>query len=188
MPPTATWTPRRLGAACLILALVAAATYFFGRGPLAEPATVDRLESPVPRPPQPVPQGPPADDYEEVPMISAPRVEKPAREGMLRLPDGTFVEPLNGVEGPPPLKWTKGPYAPIVGKRRGKEPGSWWWYVHADGTFSTTATIMRHALGRPDKVTIVAHPEKALSIYQPELDALDQQQQSGTKRPQGQRH
>ena len=112
---------------------------------------------------------PPRDTYEEQKHEPAKKTGTPHT---LALPDGTFVAPLNGVVSPAQFKWTKGPYAPIVGKRRGKEPGSWWWYVHADGTMSTTAMVMREDLGRTDAVTIVAHPEATAPIRS-DIDNVD---------------
>jgi hypothetical protein len=73
----------------------------------------------------------------------------------LRLPDGSEAAPLNGVLAPAAMVWGERPYAQIVGVERGN--GVDWW-VHADGTRSTTLEIWRHELGRTDPVTLVFHP------------------------------
>jgi hypothetical protein len=100
---------------------------------------------------------PPAAAYVEKPL-SVPIVKDPgAGAGMLRMPDGSFVPPLNGAVNPPAAQWTD-PFSPIVGTRRGNEAGAIEWYVHADGTMTTTIMLFRHELGRPDATTIVTHP------------------------------
>lgn len=82
----------------------------------------------------------------------------PAGDPRLWLPDGSSVPALNGAVDAPPLArgWDPTvPWAPIVGVRTvdGVQ-----WYVHADGTQSTTRMVMRPDLGRLDAVTSVAHP------------------------------
>ena len=72
------------------------------------------------------------------------------------LPDGTFVPALNGIENPPAPHWERGrPWSPIVGRAhsQGLE-----WYVHADGTWTTTFRAWRDELGRYDDTTAVYHP------------------------------
>jgi hypothetical protein len=81
--------------------------------------------------------------------------------GRLRLPDGSEVEPLNGVKAPPAMVWGETPYAPIVGREFGNGIE---WYVHADGTRSTTLDRWRDDLGRRDSVTLVAHPKAPVPV------------------------
>lgn len=86
--------------------------------------------------------------------------EQPPAE-LLRLPDGTAVAPLNGVQRAGPFVWGDGPYAPIVGTET--QNGIEWW-VHADGTKSTTLMIWRKELGRADATTVVARPAAPVPV------------------------
>ncbi len=77
----------------------------------------------------------------------------------VKLPDGTFAPALNGVRNAPAMAWPEDvPFAPIVGKE--KTHGGVEWYVHADGSKSTTTKIFRKDLGRDDPITQVATPRK----------------------------
>ena len=74
-----------------------------------------------------------------------------------RLPDGSFVAPLNGAIDPAPLAWPPNvPWSPIVGRELGAAGVEW--YVHADGSRSTTEMKWRADLGRLDAVTRLARP------------------------------
>jgi hypothetical protein len=76
-----------------------------------------------------------------------------------RLPDGTYVPALNGVVGAPPMVWPEDrPFSPITHKETGSNGIEW--YLHADGTASTTAMIFRKDLGREDATALVAHPKR----------------------------
>jgi hypothetical protein len=76
----------------------------------------------------------------------------------LALPDGTFIACLNGATGAPPLKdyWGSRPWSPIVGLERSDLGVDW--YVHADGTRTTTEMKWRPDLGRIDAMTRLAVP------------------------------
>jgi len=92
--------------------------------------------------------------------VGGPGVAAHRRE--LRLPDGSYVPALNGAEGAPPLQlfWEAGrPWSPIVGVARSDAGVDW--YVHADGSRSTTEMKWRSDLGRLDALTRVAHPGDA---------------------------
>ena len=81
----------------------------------------------------------------------------PARRDLLELPDGSFVPCLNGATNAAPLRkgWDpRLPYSPIV---RVERDAGIDWYVHADGTKSTTVMVYRSDLGRDDALTRVAH-------------------------------
>lgn len=84
--------------------------------------------------------------------------EAPAdRERYVALPDGTYVEALNGARGAPAMCWPEGrPWSPIIGTER--DVRGQLWYVHADGAKSTTLMTYRADLGRPDPITQVAIP------------------------------
>ena len=79
----------------------------------------------------------------------------------LELPDGTFVDALNGVVDAPSMKdyWGPFPWSPIVGVERSDAGLDW--YKHADGSYSTTQMVMRSDLGRMAAMTRVAHPGPA---------------------------
>lgn len=99
------------------------------------------------------------------PAVAAPRpVPEPAaaaaakdRSRQLELPDGTFVEALNGAVDPAPLVRYWGPVAwsPIVGIERSSAGVDW--YRHANGSYSTTQMVWRSDLGRNEAMTRVAH-------------------------------
>lgn len=103
----------------------------------------------------PLPQAQPAELRYEAPVATkTPAIED--RPRLLELPNGEFVPALNGARGAPAMEWELGrPYSPIVGRERTTELE---WYVHADGTKSTTQMSFRTDLGRFDAVTTVAHP------------------------------
>jgi hypothetical protein len=85
-----------------------------------------------------------------------------AHQCELLLPDGSSVPALNGAEGAPPLQrfWERDrPWSPIVGTERSDAGVDW--YVHADGSRSTTEMKWRSDLGRLDALTRVAHPGDA---------------------------
>ena len=66
-----------------------------------------------------------------------PVADVPDRNGKILLPDGTFVPALNGVETA--VQWGKRSFSPIVGRNltdTGVE-----WYVHEDGSQSTTVQV-----------------------------------------------
>lgn len=114
---------------------------------------------PIERAPAPPPE---ASAMAPAPATAAAAAPAPAPTGDRRcelgLPDGTFVPALNGAAGARPLAaaWGNWPWSPIVGTERtdaGVE-----WYVHADGSRSTTEMKWRSDLGRLDAMTRVAHP------------------------------
>lgn len=77
-------------------------------------------------------------------------------------PDGRSLAPLNGVRSAPDPKWRSGrPYSPVVTMevRNGLE-----WYVHVDGSRTTTLSTWRADLGRFDAVTHVQHPGSPVPI------------------------
>lgn len=75
----------------------------------------------------------------------------------VRMPDGTWLPALNGVTGVDPILWEPGrPYAPVVGVERLADGFDW--YVHADGTRTTTRSMWRPDLGREDPTALTQHP------------------------------
>jgi hypothetical protein len=120
----------------------------------------------MPLPPIAAPASAPAaavtapDPETAVPAPAGTGVSAHRRE--LLLPDGSYVPALNGAEGAPPLRlfWEAGrPWSAIVGVARSDAGVDW--YVHADGSRSTTEMKWRSDLGRLDALTRVAHPGDA---------------------------
>lgn len=92
-----------------------------------------------------------------------PAATAPAGKGdddaMWLLPDGSRIATLNGARSPRPLQeaWPPNvPWSPIVGFER--SPAGVDWYVHADGSKSTTEMKWREDLRRYDAVTRLARP------------------------------
>jgi hypothetical protein len=75
---------------------------------------------------------------------------------MLRMPDGSEAAPLNGVTEPGQVVWGNRPYAPIVRTVRHQGID---WYVHSDGTRTTTVRVQRSDTRQLTPVTLVAHPQ-----------------------------
>ncbi len=102
---------------------------------------------PVPTPPATV------DD-----TVGARREPPPASERArwLSMPDGTWLPALNGVLGAPAPNWNpERPYAAVIARRAmvGVE-----WYVHEDGSVTTTRTVFRRDVGQDVATTETHHP------------------------------
>lgn len=82
-----------------------------------------------------------------------------ACESQLELPDGTFVPMLNGATGALSLRkcWGARPWSPIERVERSDLGVDW--YVHADGTRTTTEMKWRDDLRRLDAMTRIAVPQ-----------------------------
>jgi hypothetical protein len=94
-------------------------------------------------------------------IVAAPAASRDPtgpRDGQLALPDDTFVPCLNGARGAPDLRlfWGDRPFSPIVSIERTDLGIDW--YVHADGSRTTTEMKWRADLGRFDAMTRVAVP------------------------------
>lgn len=111
---------------------------------------------PLVAPPPTVPPPPPA---AAAVLAAAPSAADHRRD--IELPDGNFVPALNGAVGARPiaLAWGDTPWSPIIGTERSDAGVDW--YVHADGSRSTTEMKFRSDLGRLDAMTRVAHPGPA---------------------------
>jgi hypothetical protein len=83
----------------------------------------------------------------------------------LLLPDGSRVAALNGARSPRAMSevWPTGvPWSPITGVER--SPAGIDWFVHADGSRSTTQMVWRADLGRMDAMTRLARPTPRASL------------------------
>lgn len=87
--------------------------------------------------------------------------------GSAVFPDGTWLPPLNGVtEAPPyPEDGTQRPFSPIVRIYRNPQSGQEW-YVHADGSYSTTWMAETTEPGRHYRTPMweVAHQVPTLPV------------------------
>jgi len=75
-----------------------------------------------------------------------------------RFPDGSTMPALNGVKTDVVIQWGSSPFTKIIGTEDG--PGGWKWYVHENGTRSTTAMVDQN--GVPTATSLVAEPTAAL--------------------------
>ena len=83
----------------------------------------------------------------------------PTGKGRLVLPGGTAVAALNGVVEEIELLWPENrPWSPIISTELN---GGLQWYVHADGSKSTTQMLFRSDLGRETAISLVQNPMKA---------------------------
>jgi len=156
-------------AAVTALVLVAAAggvtwRWLAEREPVPAPAPV------VPEPRDEVPAsgavpeqavGPPPAEPKQAPKAV------PSVAGSVRYPDGSKQPALNGVQTDLVIQWGVRPFTPIVGVEDG--PGGWKWYVHENGTRSTTAMVADKD-GVLQAHAVVAEPETALPLG-PGLDS-----------------
>lgn len=98
---------------------------------------------------------------EKADLPANPKPDQPTATKKLRFPNGTLVEPLNGVTDPALCVWGDAPWSPIVRKEHN---GNMDWYVHADGTYTTTMMQWRSDLKREDAVTLCLHPTKPIAV------------------------
>ncbi|MCB9882831.1 MAG: hypothetical protein H6832_07105 [Planctomycetes bacterium] len=100
--------------------------------------------------------------------------------GAAVFPDGTWLEPLNGVQVAPPFPgFAPGyPYAPVVEIVKGDKGISW--YIHADGSTSSTQLVETTQEGRTfvQAGWAVGNPTKVLPVdtapnkFGPRVDSL----------------
>lgn len=128
----------------------------------------------------------------EVPVLNAAwkapaEVQNPNREEMrrmIKLPSGAYVKALNGAVDARPLDWPADrPYSPIIRVERASDGKEWW--VHADGSKSTTEMVYRSDLGRHDAVTQVANPAPTMGMAPEDLQRAGRQTGQKTGSPPG---
>jgi hypothetical protein len=97
-------------------------------------------------------------------VVAVKSAPTPPAGSVLSLPDGTFLPALNGVRSVPTTSWWPGdrPWSPVVRKETYADGSEW--YVHADGSKSTTKMVWRSDLGREDGTVQVDNPVPVLPI------------------------
>ncbi|MEE9127646.1 MAG: hypothetical protein V3U11_10950, partial [Planctomycetota bacterium] len=81
----------------------------------------------------------------------------------LALPDGSRVPVLNGAYGAPAMDWpAQVPWSPIKGREI--DSMGYEWYVHEDGSKSTTRMTYHSQIGREEAMTSVYNPIKPLPL------------------------
>ncbi len=129
--------------------------YLWKRGPAPAPAPAATAPT---TPPVPVGPGTP---------VTAQPTAPAAAEKLLTLPDGSRVPLLNGVDQVPAYGWPHDrPWSPIVGKIR---EGDLDYYVHADGSRSTTMMVWVPQRQRREAVGVVQNPAPVQPIPDHEL-------------------
>jgi hypothetical protein len=139
--------------AVVVVSALAIAGIAFAIWPESEPREPTGSPAPAPAPAVPAPVPAAAG-------VTGPAPAPAPKSTMLKLPDGSEVAPLNGVLVPAAMVWGDRPWSPIVRIDHTTID----WYVHADGSLSTTLEVFRKDLGRKDPVTIVAKPTEVMPI------------------------
>lgn len=87
-------------------------------------------------------------------------------KGSAIFPDGTWLPPLNGVTVAPPFPGfaPNYPYAPVIEIKRGDK--GIFWYIHADGSHSTTQMALTEEGGRSfeQPAWVVGNPTETLPV------------------------
>ena len=107
------------------------------------------------------PAGPMTANFPSLAMVSHSVPEPGPGAAVITYPDGSRYPTLNGVTGPIKLNWSSDrAYSPIVGTMYDGELNQLYWYVHADGSYSTTA-MMQNRRGGPPVPTGIVQAELA---------------------------
>lgn len=116
-----------------------------------------------------------ASEAAEAPALLATEIPQPVPEPEeelpLLLPDGSRVANLNGVTEVVDFSWPSKPYAPIVMVMDG--PGGHQWYVHEDGTRSTT--MYTNVNGERKALGVSASPTAPVPLDPGLLDSMYEQ-------------
>ena len=113
--------------------------------------------APTPTTPVVAPDAPVPVEAEVKPATPPPKpVAAPA--GTVKFPDGSSMPALNGVQTEVVIAWGTKPFTRVVGTEDG--PNGWKWYVHENGTRSTT--VMLETNGVPGPTGLVAEPTTVL--------------------------
>ena len=105
----------------------------------------------APKPAAPAPQPATA--------TAPPAPPQPSEGDFILMPDGSKPKALNGVKNPPKALWGDPPWSPIV---RVDHNNGLDWYVHADGSYTTSMMQWRSDLNDKTAVTICLHPTQMI--------------------------
>jgi hypothetical protein len=84
--------------------------------------------------------------------------DAPASETtVIRFPGGQTAKALNDCKSSATCVWGDRPWSPI---ERVEFNNGLYWYVHRDGTYTTTTMTWRSDLGREDVVALCMHPTR----------------------------
>ncbi len=124
---------------------------------------------------QPASEAKPIAPVESASLQAAPTIAREkalvVQAGSLTLPDGSSVPCLNGVKDTLRLKWPGGAYSPIVSTRL--DDRNLHWYVHADGSQSTTMIADGVHLGQAVQQPMAIHAKPLVGKVQKKLLSLD---------------
>ncbi len=154
--------------AALLLAVAAAgsAAWFVLRGDDATPGHGGRPPVALPGPGQKGhdPVTPPL-RAEKIAPAPVPVKSPQNISAVFQAPDGTYLPSLNRVLNAPAMQWpAHRPYSPVVGTTRNEKGVEF--YMHQDGSLSTTVMQWRADLGREDATTLIFNPEKPMPMQQ----------------------
>jgi len=136
----------------LVALLAAGAVFYFRSGETSEPGEEPRVINAS----SPEGEAGVADAMQAKAEAPKSKEKKLARKHRLYFPDGSYLQALNGATNAAPVEFRGRPFAPVIGKQ--KDSSGREWYVHEDGSQSTTVMGWRRDLGRYDAITEVAHP------------------------------
>lgn len=138
-------------------ALAAAAVVGYA---LLRPEREAAVPPPAPLAPAAAPAAPPPAAASAA--LDTPKaVPIPSQAGAVIYPDGSRLPALNGVTTDLKLDWGIRPFTKVVGIENG--PNGWQWYVHENGTRSTT--VMNTMNGVLQPMGLVAEPEQSKPIF-----------------------
>ncbi len=119
----------------------------------ASPTSGERRQGPGPNAETSVTEPPAVDPLE----VRDSRPPGEAGRRWVEMPDGTWMRALNDVLDAPKILWDRAvPKSPVVGLRTLDDGVTW--FVHADGTLTTTTRLWRDDLAREDVTTLTQHP------------------------------
>lgn len=151
-----------------VLTIAAAAAYFATRSDDAEapvsPAPKSEL-APVASNPDPASANVASKATSPAPT-DEPRPANGAPHGKVTFPDGSIVEAINDVAEDIAMQWDERPYSPITDK---VFHNGWWWWKHADGSFSTVKMIAMNGVPQAMSMSVQVQEGGLPTLEQAEL-------------------